>query len=97
VVSVFPSRRSQLLTTRSWDFMGFPENVKRNPTVESNIIIGVIDSGIWPESESFADKGFGPPPAKWKGTCAGGKNFTCNKYLSSLLLCFLYYFYTSKI
>ncbi|KAJ6984519.1 hypothetical protein NC653_022714 [Populus alba x Populus x berolinensis] len=33
-----PSRRSQLLTTRSWDFMGFPENVKRNPTVESNII-----------------------------------------------------------
>ncbi|KAJ6984506.1 hypothetical protein NC653_022702 [Populus alba x Populus x berolinensis] len=97
VVSVFPSRRSQLLTTRSWDFMGFPENVKRNPTVESNIIIGVIDTGIWPESESFSDKGFGPPPAKWKGTCAGGKNFTCNKYLSSLLLCFLYYFYTSKI
>ncbi|KAG6762205.1 hypothetical protein POTOM_032697 [Populus tomentosa] len=89
VVSVFPSRRSQLLTTRSWDFMGFPENVKRNPTVESNIIIGVIDTGIWPESESFSDKGFGPPPAKWKGTCAGGKNFTCNKYLSSLLLCFL--------
>ncbi|XP_011032221.1 PREDICTED: cucumisin-like isoform X1 [Populus euphratica] len=78
VVSVFRSRRSQLLTTRSWDFMGFPENVKRNPTVESNIIIGVIDAGIWPESESFADKGFGPPPAKWKGTCAGGKNFTCN-------------------
>ncbi|KAK9993838.1 hypothetical protein SO802_023541 [Lithocarpus litseifolius] len=23
-------------------------------------------SGIWPESESFSDKGFGPPPAKWK-------------------------------
>ncbi|PIM97163.1 Cucumisin [Handroanthus impetiginosus] len=61
--------------------MGFPENVRRNPSVESDTIIGVIDSGVWPESESFNDKGFGPPPKKWKGACKGGKNFTCNNKL----------------
>ncbi|KAI3467392.1 hypothetical protein Pfo_024055 [Paulownia fortunei] len=81
VVSIFPSTTFQLQTTRSWDFMGLAENVHRNPTVESDTIIGVIDSGIWPESESFNDKGFGPPPKKWKGACKGGKNFTCNNKL----------------
>lgn len=79
VVSVFPSRTYQLQTTRSWDFMGFDEKINRNATVESDIIVGVIDSGIWPESESFTDVGFGPAPKRWKGACKGGKNFTCNK------------------
>lgn len=79
MLSVFPSRTLQLQTTRSWDFVGLTEKIKRNPTVESDIIVGVIDSGIWPESESFSDEGFSPPPKKWKGTCAGGSNFTCNK------------------
>ncbi|MBA0756119.1 hypothetical protein Gogos_020047 [Gossypium gossypioides] len=78
VVSIFPNRIYHPRTTRSWDFMGFSNSVRRNPTVESNVIIGVIDSGIWPELPSFSDKGFGPPPKKWKGVCRGGKNFTCN-------------------
>ncbi|KAK1591937.1 hypothetical protein Q3G72_016302 [Acer saccharum] len=78
VVSVFPSRILQLHTTRSWDFMGFNESTRRKRDIESNIIVGVIDGGIWPELESFSDEGFGPPPKRWKGTCSGGKNFTCN-------------------
>ncbi|XP_020547617.1 subtilisin-like protease SBT4.4 [Sesamum indicum] len=78
VVSVFPSTTLQRQTTRSWDFMGFHQNVRRNPAVESDIIIGVIDDGIWPESESFSDRGFGPVPKKWKGACNGGEDFTCN-------------------
>ncbi|KAF9598132.1 hypothetical protein IFM89_025546 [Coptis chinensis] len=81
VVSVFPSRIYKLHTTRSWDFMGVRENVKRVPRVESDVIVGVIDSGIWPEAESFAGEGFGPPPKRWKGDCDGGKNFTCNNKL----------------
>ncbi|KAK9157162.1 hypothetical protein Scep_003736 [Stephania cephalantha] len=80
IVSVFPSVTLKPQTTRSWDFMGFGEHVDRVPTVESDVIIGFIDSGIWPESESFSDKGFGPPPKKWKGVCNGGANFTCNRY-----------------
>ncbi|XP_009120430.1 subtilisin-like protease SBT4.13 [Brassica rapa] len=83
VVSVFPNKMLQLHTTQSWDFMGLKQGkgTKRNPTVESDTIIGVIDSGITPESESFSDKGFGPPPTKWKGVCSGGENFTCNNKL----------------
>ncbi|XP_044482078.1 subtilisin-like protease SBT4.13 [Mangifera indica] len=81
VVSVFPSRTLQLQTTNSWDFIGLKESVKRNPSVESDVIVGVLDSGIWPESESFSDEGFGPAPKKWKGVCKGGRNFTCNKKL----------------
>ncbi|TKY56800.1 Cucumisin protein [Spatholobus suberectus] len=76
VVSVFPNRKKQLYTTKSWDFIGFPQHVERK-NAESDIVIGLIDSGIWPESESFDDKGFGPPPSKWKGTCQTS-NFTCN-------------------
>ncbi|GKV32978.1 hypothetical protein SLEP1_g41537 [Rubroshorea leprosula] len=60
VVSVFPSKTFQLQTTRSWDFIGFKESIKRNPTVESDIIIGVIDPEIWPELESLSDESFGP-------------------------------------
>ncbi|RDY10976.1 hypothetical protein CR513_04423, partial [Mucuna pruriens] len=74
VISVFPNTKNRLQTTRSWNFIGFPQNVER-ATTESDIIVGVLDSGIWPESESFSDKGFGPPPTKWKGSC---HNFTCN-------------------
>ncbi|XP_074369987.1 subtilisin-like protease SBT4.3 [Apium graveolens] len=81
VVSVFRSRKVQIQTTRSWDFMGLSENVHRIPSQESDVIVGVIDTGIWPESESFDDKNFGPVPSKWKGACMGGKNFTCNKKL----------------
>ncbi|XP_060675801.1 cucumisin-like [Ziziphus jujuba] len=77
VVSVFQSRKLKLQTTKSWDFIGFPQNVKR-AKLESDVIIGVIDSGIWPKSASFDGKGSGPPPAKWKGTCQASSNFTCN-------------------
>ncbi|KAK3026621.1 hypothetical protein RJ639_040648, partial [Escallonia herrerae] len=81
VVSVFPSRTLHPQTTRSWDFTGFSQNVTRNPTVESDIIVGVLDTGVWPESESFSGTGFGPAPKKWKGACKGGQNFTCNNKL----------------
>ncbi|XP_048324616.2 subtilisin-like protease SBT4.13 [Ziziphus jujuba] len=79
VISVFPNRNYQLHTTRSWDFIGLNEITKRNLTIESDIIMGVLDTGVWPESHSFSDEGFGPPPKKWKGACKGGSDFKCNK------------------
>ncbi|QCD98044.1 Peptidase S8 [Vigna unguiculata] len=80
VVSVFPNTVRQLHTTRSWDFLGLPLNVKRNSKIESHIIVGVLDTGIWLDSPSFNDTGYGPPPRRWKGKCVTGANFTgCNK------------------
>lgn len=81
VISVFPNRKAQLHTTRSWDFMGLSEQVSRVPSVESDIIVGVIDTGIWPESPSFLDRGYGPSPPKWKGSCEVSPHFSCNKYV----------------
>ncbi|RZC72735.1 hypothetical protein C5167_048215 [Papaver somniferum] len=78
VVSVFPNQQRKLHTTKTWDFLGFPHNVKRKVKLESNLVVGLIDTGITPGSESFNDKGFGPPPAKWKGSCGPYANFSCN-------------------
>jgi hypothetical protein len=47
VVSVFRNTYSKLHTTRSWDFIGMPLKVKRNPNIESHIIVGVLDTGTY--------------------------------------------------
>ncbi|CAN6171241.1 unnamed protein product [Urochloa humidicola] len=75
VVSVFPSRTRELLTTRSWDFLGFPQTPPEDLPLQGDIIVGMLDSGVWPDSPSFSDDGMSPPPARWKGSC---HNFTCN-------------------
>ncbi|CAI9760821.1 unnamed protein product [Fraxinus pennsylvanica] len=78
VVSVFPNKVQKLRTTRSWDFLGMPMTVKRKQE-ESDMIVALMDSGIYVQSPSFNDKGYGPPPAKWKGKCVKAGNFTgCN-------------------
>ncbi|ESQ37676.1 hypothetical protein EUTSA_v10028458mg [Eutrema salsugineum] len=79
VLGVFRNRYRQLHTTKSWDFVGLPLTAKRHLKAERDVIIGVLDTGITPDSESFQDHGLGPPPAKWKGSCGPYKNFTgCN-------------------
>nr|GEZ43102.1 subtilisin-like protease SBT4.3 [Tanacetum cinerariifolium] len=79
IESVFLCRKLYPQTTRSMDYIQLSDGIARNPSVASDITIGVIDSGIWPESPSFKDDGFGSIPAKWKGECKGGAGFPCNK------------------
>ncbi|KAF3434167.1 hypothetical protein FNV43_RR25270 [Rhamnella rubrinervis] len=89
VVQVIPNRIHKLHTTRSWDFIGIhPESPKNGILPDNNMgkgtIIGVIDSGAWPESESFNDQGMDPIPPRWKGICQEGEQFNstnCNKKL----------------
>lgn len=38
------------------------------------VVIGMIDSGVWPEHPSFADRGYAPIPG-WRGRCVPGEDF----------------------
>ncbi|KAL6603008.1 hypothetical protein ACP70R_043369 [Stipagrostis hirtigluma subsp. patula] len=89
VVSVFPNTKRKLHTTHSWDFMGLSTDAEGevpglSTNNQENVIIGFIDTGIWPESPSFSDHGMPPVPKRWRGQCQRGEanspsNFTCNR------------------
>ncbi|EFH50893.1 subtilase family protein [Arabidopsis lyrata subsp. lyrata] len=88
VVHVTPDSFYELATTRTWDYLGLsvanPKNLLNDTNMGEEVIIGVVDSGVWPESEVFKDNGIGPVPSHWKGGCESGENFTsfhCNKKL----------------
>jgi subtilisin family serine protease len=54
-------------------------------TKGEGIIVGVIDTGIWPEHPSFADDGSYPAPTGWNGGCSlpsdGSQPYACNNKL----------------
>jgi len=55
-----------------------------------DVVIGMLDTGVWPENPAFADRvdgngrpvfeggtqAYGPPPPQWKGMCQPGQGFT---------------------
>ncbi|KAH6772418.1 hypothetical protein C2S51_010822 [Perilla frutescens var. frutescens] len=85
VVSVFPDHVLKLHTTRSWDFLEAADSDFRSKYPHEqksvDVIIGIIDTGIWPESPSFSDHQIGKIPSKWKGVCMEGSDFNCNRKL----------------
>ncbi|GER57542.1 subtilase family protein [Striga asiatica] len=90
IISIVPDRLHQLHTTRSPTFLGIQSKSSASDNngqlseseLGSNVIIGIFDSGIWPEHRSFHDQGLDPiSPDIWRGECEEGENFTranCN-------------------
>ena len=72
-----------------WEQLGGPTAGKNGVGAGENVIIGVVDSGIWPESKSFSDRDatgkliYQQIPG-WHGKCTPGEGFNasmCNQKL----------------
>ncbi|XP_052202876.1 subtilisin-like protease SBT1.7 [Diospyros lotus] len=86
VLSLGEEVRYELHTTRTPQFLGLnkPVVLSTHSGAASDVIVGLLDTGIWPEIKSFDDTGLGPVPSSWKGECEVGKNFnlsSCNRKL----------------
>ncbi|OMO74718.1 hypothetical protein COLO4_26537 [Corchorus olitorius] len=85
-VSSIKDRTIKADTTHSYKFFGLNYDSGAWPVSDfgKDVIIGVIDTGVWPESESFNDGGMSDVPSRWKGECESGTQFNsslCNKKL----------------
>ncbi len=95
VVRIYRDRLEQITTDTSPGFIGADvlwEALGGQENAGEGIIVGVLDTGIWPEHPSFSDPDpSGKPytrPAHWRGTaCEFGSDnpndppFTCNNKL----------------
>lgn len=77
-------------TTDSPAFLGLSQpgglwsQLGGNTRAGAGTVVGIVDSGIWPESAAFAGGTGIPVPARWSGSCQAGVNFgtsTCNDKL----------------
>ncbi|MGV7207664.1 S8 family serine peptidase [Oxalobacteraceae bacterium A2-2] len=96
-VRIVPDERRHVVTNYTPTFLGLDqpgglwEQLGGKEHAGEDIIIGVIDTGVWPENLSYADRvdatgkptfdssatlAYGPPPARWKGVCQQGEGFS---------------------
>ncbi|CAI7881974.1 unnamed protein product [Closterium sp. NIES-53] len=91
VGSVTRSGRFRLLTTASPAFLQLPPSLWAAAGGQSSagedVVVGVVDTGIWPEHKSFANDSssasflYDSAPAGWQGSCRKSADFpasACN-------------------
>lgn len=95
VLSVWKDEIRQPATDNSPEFLGLTDPTSGLWAAEGllgeDVVIGVIDTGIWPEHPSFADQvnlsdapgssgkrnlAYGPAPSDWYGSCQSGQQFS---------------------
>jgi Subtilase family/PA domain len=83
---IHPDTFVPLLTTRTPTFLGLPPYTSsvnsHYPSID--VIVGVLDTGVWPEHPSFSDADLPAVPSRWRGTCESGPDFVssvCNRKL----------------
>ncbi|CAI5480445.1 unnamed protein product [Closterium sp. Yama58-4] len=91
VADVEPDRRVRMTTVHSPEFLKMDTSLWPAAGGQSSagegMIIGVIDSGIWPEHPSFADPdpngaAYAAKPTRWRGVCTKTGDFqACNNKL----------------
>jgi subtilisin family serine protease len=95
--AVLPDEIHQLNTYGTPEFIGATSawaQTGNGTSAGEGVVVGILDSGIWPEHPSFADpdplgRPFAPPPASWtSNVCDFGKDggpsdpaFDCNNKL----------------
>jgi len=96
VVAVTPDVPRQLTTTYTHSFLGLDKpdglwaQLGGKTKAGEDMIIGIVDGGVWPEHLSYADRvdsngkptfdngaavAYDAPPSRWKGDCQTGNGF----------------------
>ncbi len=107
VVAVHVDERRQLHTVSTPEFLGLTgadgvwnKTVDGIPLRGEDIVVGIIDGGVWPENPAYADRvdaggrpvftggslAYDAPPATWSGTCVGGEGFDPAKHCNNKLI-----------
>ncbi|KAF8030855.1 hypothetical protein BT93_D0135 [Corymbia citriodora subsp. variegata] len=85
VLDVRPETVLSLHTTHTPNYLGLRQGVGlwEDSNYGKGVIIGMLDTGIFPNHLSFSDEGVPPPPAKWKGRCNFNRTSCNNKLIGA--------------
>ncbi|PHT40058.1 Subtilisin-like protease SBT3.3 [Capsicum baccatum] len=59
---------------------------KKKKTMGKKTMVGRGLQGIWGDSEAFNDKGLGPIPSRWKGSCKSEGKFNATKHCNKKVI-----------
>nr|XP_010918673.1 subtilisin-like protease SBT1.5 [Elaeis guineensis] len=81
----YPDRLYSLQTTHTPEFLGLQLNsgIWNDANYGKGVIVGMLDTGIFPDHPSFSGDGMPPPPAKWKGRCDFNASLCNNKLIGA--------------